>query len=237
MLILAVGPRALGNTAGAVVLVNSHSAKYQDFAHFIQPYLGNFGVPSTVLDISSTTIGTNLTNYALIIIGHAQLDTNKTYLTAAVQSNISLAVSNGVGLVNFDNVLWSNTAAIYQFEQDIFGVTNSNSVTSGDVVFPPTESNLTMHYITSLHATNELLVLSNANTTTTMTVTGLKLTTNDTAVATCGGAPFVVVTKYGKGRAVQWTSYDWMSSTIQGPMTAWMTWCGEGSCGQPGSRL
>src|SRR5579863_6088783 len=96
---------AKANNAGAVVLVNSHSGRYSDFGHFIQPYLGNFGVPYTVLDISS---------------GAA--------------------------------------------------------------------------------------------------VTGLKLPANDTAVATCGGAPFVVITKYGAGRAVQWASYDWMSSTIQGPL-------------------
>jgi len=211
-------PRANANTAGAVVLVNSHSAKYQDFAHFVQPYLGNFGVPYTTLDIASNAVGANLTNYALIIVGHAQLDTNHTYLTGAVQSNLSVAVSNGVGLVSFDNVLWSNNAAIYQFEQDIFGAVYTNPVTSGAVVFPPTETGSKMHYITSLHLTNEMLSLSNANGTTSMTVTGLKLPTNDTVVATCGGAPFVVIAKYGQGRMVQWTSYDWMSSTVQGPM-------------------
>ena len=32
----------------ALVLVNSTSAGYPDFAHFVQPYLDNFGVPYTV---------------------------------------------------------------------------------------------------------------------------------------------------------------------------------------------
>src|SRR5579863_10441476 len=160
---------AKANNAGAVVLVNSHSGRYSDFGHFIQPYLGNFGVPYTVLDISSGAAVTNLTNYALIIIGHAQLDTNLAYLTASAQSNISLAVSNGTGLVSFDNALWNNSTAIYQFESNIFETVYTNPVTSGNVVFPPTESNGTaLHYITSLHAINELLVLSNANNTTTM---------------------------------------------------------------------
>ncbi len=216
---LAIGAiRVKANNAGAVVLVNSHSAKYQDFAHFIQPYLGNFGVPYQVLDIASNTVDSSLTNYALIIIGHAQLDTNLTYLSSAAQSSISLAVSNGVGLVSFDNVLATSNTPIYQFEQDIFGLGYTNPVDGGNVVFPPTETGSTMHYITSLHETNELLVLSNSNSQSVMTVAGLKLPANDTAVATLEGAPFVVVTKHGAGRAVQWTSYDWILSMVQGPV-------------------
>ena len=38
-------------SAGAVVLVNSQSAKYLDFQQFIQPYLDTFGFPYTVLDL------------------------------------------------------------------------------------------------------------------------------------------------------------------------------------------
>ena len=218
MLAVVCGPRANANNAGAVVLVNSQSAKYPDYAHFLQPYLGNFGVPYDVLDIASNAVGTNLTNYALIIVGHSQLDTNHTYLNAAGQTNISWAVFNGTGFVSFDNVLSTNNAALYQFEQSIFGLGYTNATTSGTVVFPPTGTPSQMHYITSLHLTNETLILSNANNPTTMTVAGLTLPTNLTAVATCGGAPFVVIGKYGQGRAVQWTSYDWMSTAIQGPV-------------------
>src|SRR6478672_2081217 len=91
--------------ADAVVLVNSHSAKYLDFQHYIQPYLDNFGFPYTVQDISTNPPGFALGDSAVIIIGHSELDTNLTYLSGASQSNISLAVSNGTGLVNFDNNL------------------------------------------------------------------------------------------------------------------------------------
>jgi len=61
--------------SGAVVLVNSASAKYPDFQHFIQPYLDHFGVPYAVLDISTNAAVTNLERYALIIVGHCQIDT------------------------------------------------------------------------------------------------------------------------------------------------------------------
>ena len=215
---LAVVPRARANNAGAVVLVNSQSSNYLDFTHFIQPYLGNFGVPYTVLDIASNPVDTNLTNYALIIVGHARLDTNCAYLTASAQSNLSLAVSNGVGLVSFDNVLSSNTTPLYQFEQSIFGLTYTNASMDWTVEFPPTQPGPTMHYITSLHPTNDLIALSNATSTISMPVAGFVLPANDTAVVTTGGQPLVVVAKYGQGRAVQWSSYAWMSTAIQGPV-------------------
>ena len=200
-------------------MVNSQSAKFPDFQHFVQPYLGNFGVPYSVLDISSNAVGSTLTNYALIIIGHAQLDTNNAFLNAAAQNNLALAVSNGVGLVSFDSVLSGvSNAPLYSFEQSVFGFGYTNAVSGPSVIFPPTGTSNQMHYITSLHQTNQVLQLSNAVSYSTMTVAGLLLASNNTEIATCGGSPFVVITKYGQGRAVQWGSYAWMSSTVQGPV-------------------
>jgi len=207
------------NNAGAVVLVNSQSARFADFQHFIQPYLGNFGVPYKVIDIASNSLGPTLTNYALIIIGHAALDTNNTYLAPSAQATISAAVLSGTGLVNFDNVLTSgNNAPLYRFEQAIFGFGYTNTTSGPSVSFPPTGPLSQMPYITSLHPTNDLLLLSNAVGYTTMNVAGLVLPSNATAVATCGGNPFLVTVSAVQGRAVQWASYDWMSSAIQGPV-------------------
>ena len=51
-------------TADALVLVNSASPSYDDFEHYIQPYLENFGVPYAVLDISLEDIEDNVAEYA-----------------------------------------------------------------------------------------------------------------------------------------------------------------------------
>jgi len=59
--------------ADAVVLVNSTSARYPDFQRYIQPYLDNFGIAYTVLDLASNGPGTNVGAYAVIIVGHRQL--------------------------------------------------------------------------------------------------------------------------------------------------------------------
>src|SRR5438067_1859927 len=92
-LLLARPAPAASIGADALVLVNSRSAQFADFQHFIQPFLDNFGVPYMVQDISTNAPGTNLARYALIIIGHKQLDIAKTYLTTAAQSQISSAIS------------------------------------------------------------------------------------------------------------------------------------------------
>ena len=58
----------------ALVLVDSQSADYGDFAQLIQPYLENFGVPYTVCDIATSALPADLGSYSLLIIGHRQLD-------------------------------------------------------------------------------------------------------------------------------------------------------------------
>ena len=199
--------------AGAIVLVNSRSAKYLDFQHFVQPYLDNFGVPYAVQDIAVTAVGTNIANYALIIIGHSQLDPGHLYLDSAGQTRLSTAVFNGTGLVSFDNALSVGTSPTYQFVQDIFGFTYSAASSVNTVTFPATEPSAQLHYVTSLHQANESLSFY-AN----MSQPGLTLPAKDTAIALGNGKPLTVITKYGEGRAIQWATADWMSVNVLGPV-------------------
>jgi len=200
--------------ADAVVLVNSTSARYPDFQRYIQPYLDNFAIAYTVLDLASNGPGTNVAGYGVIIVGHRQLDTNHVQLDTLGQFNISQAVSNGTGLVNFDSDLsLAGGAPRYQFVQDIFGFAYGPTAAVSTVLFPATEPGSQMHYITSLHQTNETMALTNS-----MTLAGVTLSSNGTALASSGGHVFLAVRKYGQGCAVQWTSYDWMSPTVLGPI-------------------
>ncbi len=199
--------------AETVVLVNSHSARYPDFQHFIQPYLDNFGFPYTVRDISTNPPDATLQNYSLIIIGHCQLDTNLTYLTPGAQSSLWQAVSNGIGLVNFDSQLANGSTGIYQYAQTIFGFTYGSSETAGSAGLPATDPGGQMHYITSLHPTNDAITFRGN-----ITMPDLIGPSKVTTIATCGGNPLVQIVKFGQGRAVQWCSYDWMVSTVLGPV-------------------
>jgi hypothetical protein len=213
--ILTVSPAIppIPQSAGAVVLVNSHSAKYADFQHFIQPYLDNFGFPYTVQDISTNAPGQSISNCAVIIIGHGQLDTNQTYLTSAAQANLSVAVSNGTGLVNFDNNLAAGSTPRYQFVQSIFGFTYGSGAAASSVSLPLTEPSSQMHYVTARHPTNDVVTFRSS-----INLPGITVPVGVTTLASAGGEPLVAVRKYGQGRAVQWGSYDWMVSTVLGPV-------------------
>jgi hypothetical protein len=199
--------------ADATVLVNSTSSRFSDFQRWLKPYLDNFGVPYTVQDIATNTVGTNIAQTALIIIGHRQIDTNLLFLNSAAQANLSSAVSNGAGLVNFDTDLFAATNHRYQFIQSIFGFGYATDFLASDVTFPQTEPGPKLHFITALHPTNDAIPLRSA-----MSLTGMVLPANATAIALSGGKPFVTVGTYGQGRAMQWASDDWMAVAVLGPL-------------------
>ena len=133
--ILFMPNKALAGRTDAVVLVNSASASYADFQHYIKPYLDNFGVPYTTLDIATDPVGVNIEDYAVIIIGHRQLDPDRSYLDPTEEGYISAAVTAGTGLVNFDNYLSNGSAPYYQFVDDIFGFGYMSPPTGSGVTF------------------------------------------------------------------------------------------------------
>jgi hypothetical protein len=225
VLLMACGPgRLQADTvrADAVVLVNSTSGGYSNFDQYIKPYLDNFGVPYTVQDISTNRDTTSISNYAVIIIGHTNLNTTGAYLNAEAQRYLTDAVSNGTGLVSFDAALFANDGTPrYDFSQSIFGFTfpNGTFIASTNVGFPVTETGGTnLHFITALHAnTNSPSVT--CHTDASLRLPGFISPAKVTVVVTNGGgAPLVAVTHFGQGRAVQWTSYDWVAPEVIGPL-------------------
>ncbi|MBE7436701.1 MAG: DUF4082 domain-containing protein [Anaerolineales bacterium] len=195
--------------ADALVLMNSDSAGHIDFVHYIQPYLDHFGIPYTLLDISTTPITENVIDYALIIIGHRQLDIAGTYLDTTEQGNLSAAVNAGTGLVNFDNDLSADgSTPHYSFVQDVFGFGYGGATSGSGVSFPSS----TLHYIAERHTPGESLGTGE------MSLPGVTLPGDVTTVASTGAQPFIAVTTYGAGRAVQWGSYEWMSTSVRGPV-------------------
>jgi hypothetical protein len=192
-----------------IVLVNSTSASYPDFQHFIQPYLDYLGVPYSVLNISTTAIPVDIGNYALIIIGHRRLDINNTYLSSQEEASISSAVNAGTGLVNFDNVLSASGSPLYEYVNTVFGFGYSTPPVLSDIIFPTDVS----HFITEMHSSEETISSGN------MTLAGISLPGTATALVYAGPGtePFLAVKSYGQGQAVQWGTYDWMSHAVLGP--------------------
>jgi len=91
-----------GQNGNSIVLTNSTSTFFVDFQKYIEPYLKNFGVPYSIVDIADVPLPGNINDYSIIIIGHKGLDETGTLLDSTEQDNITDAVANGTGLLNFD---------------------------------------------------------------------------------------------------------------------------------------
>jgi hypothetical protein len=194
------------NRAEALVIVNSTSASFADFQHYIQPYLDHFGIPYSTLDIATTPITSAVGDYAVIIVGHKQLDVTYAYLSPTEQSILTTAVTNGTGLVNFDNDLSVSASPRYPLITNVFGFTYHDQTIEAGVSFA------TAHYITQQHATGSIISTGG------MTLAGITPPADATLLATSNGEPFLITRISSQGHAVQWTSYDWMSDAVKGTM-------------------
>lgn len=214
---------ALPQSGNALVLVNSASSRYLDFRNYIQPYLNHFGIPYSVVDVKTNELNGDLSRYALLIVGHAQFDTNHAYVSAAEQSNIVQAVSAGIGLVNFDGAIaGGGVVTNYAYVQNIFGFTYPGGETGNflyELTFFPTEASNQFHFITSQRpVTNTVIAyrtpISLLNVTAPADVKVLARSNEPNK----SGQPLLSVKTFGAGRAVQWGSYDWMKTTVRGPV-------------------
>jgi hypothetical protein len=200
----------------AVVLVNSASARFGDFQRYVQLYLDNFGVPYTVIDISAAPVPSNLADYPLVIVGHPALDVSGSALSVAEQSLISNAVSSGTGLVNFDGDLaGAGNTPRYAFVQNVFGFGYGGTSNPSQIQINsnPTGAASDAAYVVALQNPNASYTLDSS-----MSVRSVSLGANGSTLATAGGAPWLIAARSGSGRAVQWTSIDWMRLNVWGPV-------------------
>ena len=198
--------------ADAALIVNSASPRYADAERLVRPYLNHFGVPYRVVDVATTSIGADIGDYALIIIGHASLDTTGQYLDATEHANLSNAVALGAGLVNFDyDLTATGSTGRYRFVQDVFAF-GYRAATSGEgALFTSAAPG---HFVTQRHPAGQVLPIRQM-------ASAALLPPSDGTVLTRfqdSGNPLLVVRSYGLGRAVQWGGYAWMTRSIYGPL-------------------
>jgi hypothetical protein len=197
-------------SAGAVVLVNTTSANYPDFAELVQPYLDHFGIPYEVHDIATQTVSESSVNRALIVIGHDRLDVTLSFLNAEQQTAIVSAVASGTGLVNFDTVLAdAANNPIYSYAQDLLTATYGASGSAGSIQI----QSAPLHFIADRHEPSEVVDLKSN-----MPVLGMTPPGDADVVATAGGEPLITARSHGQGRVVQWGSYGWISNEVKGPV-------------------
>jgi hypothetical protein len=211
--------RAQGLDLTVVVLVNSsNTAGYNtsqttpgSYQMGPERYLANLQMPYRVIDVSKTS-AIDLSTVQLVVAGHAGLNPN-----AAWQAAIVSAVGNGTGFVNLDSDLGIGTQTHIL---TIFGASGASP--GGDqtsIVIPAAvqSGGATPHYIAALqrhwagdpagdltynyHGNGVTVIPSNAT-----ILSGAK----GTVVAKLGTDPLIIATSYGKGRAVDFTTYDYL---------------------------
>jgi hypothetical protein len=192
-------------TNKALVIINSASPNYSDYAIYIKPYLDNFGIPYDEFNSPSSGGHPDFLNYGVIILGHRNI-----YVTGYPIIDLENAVSAGVGLCSFDPHLFdfqSNFATSPETLQE-------NSSNLIDIVTDP------VHYITQEHIVDTYSPANN-----TLTLLGSMTTdlssyelNSSTKLATISGSPILQVSSHGNGRIVKWNGYNWMFDIILGPV-------------------
>jgi len=174
-------------------------------------YLQNLQIPYQLIDVSKTP-APNLTGYQLIVAA-------ETGLTLGVdwQNAIVAAVNGGTGFVNFDA---SITIGQEIHIQTIFGATGATLGQQQTSIVVPAAvqpGGATPHYIDAMqlkwagddpgdivypyHGNGTIVIPSEAT-----LLTGAK----GTVVAELGTDPLIIATTYGQGRAVDFTTLDYL---------------------------
>ena len=167
-----------------------------------------FGVPYDTIDISTTSITSAISDYQLIIVGHTGLDVNGTFLSSGEMSSISTAVNAGSGFFSMDGDLaTSGNSSRYSFTSSIFGFGYSGSYSTQSSIAIPSSG----HYITAAQAAPTSYTVRNSMQGDIVTTPG-----SVTTLAYVGSNPLMMVTNYGSGRAVQWTSDTWINNAVVG---------------------
>lgn len=205
--------RARQFDAGAVVLVNSIAPDYVDFPDLLEPYLIHFGIPYSVRNVSERDAFRELDHFALVIIGHRALDTPRRFVTPAQEEALVTALKSGTGLVTFDGLLFAQhrteARPIYSYLAGLFSARYARTVEASEIWI----GSEAPHYIANQRPVPRTVKLKAA-----MHVPGLEPGDGAVTVARAGGMALILAAEHGSGRAVLFTTYDWVRPHIKGKL-------------------
>lgn len=183
-----------------LVLIDSNSPQVLEAQQMLIPYLDHFGLPHSVIDINKQELPAFTGNCPLIIIAHDQIAWQNTKLLDRLRKFTQQALDKGCGLVSFDRQVpgfFSSSLPERQLEK--------TKVTSFRFA-------KTRHYITERHQPEEILKLFGPTVLHPLSVKGADVLIDGNS------CPLLVVSKDPNLRVVQWSSQDWMHTTVLGPM-------------------
>ena len=183
-----------------IVLVNSNSPEVTKGTQKLIPYLNHFGVSFTTADLAEGSLPSGPEKPALIIVSHPGIAADDMTLTGLLEQYLKKNQASGTGIVSFDPLV---PDSLLDFEGDEPGIDPD----VGELVFPPEK-----HYITAYHQPGEVKDLFGYMAVPIMTADNARV------LLTGNNHPLLVVAESASGKIVQWTSQDWMYSSVLGPM-------------------
>jgi hypothetical protein len=197
------------NTTG----YNTASGSPGEYQRYFERYLEHLQIPYRVIDTATQTPPANLGLVQLIVTGHTGLS-----LSASWQQAILQAVQGGSGFVNFDAdpAIGTNTHI-----QGIFGATGSSIGPPGTVIDIPSAvmpDGSSPHYIAAMQIRFQDtppgdMIYSfheDANDVQQVATPTVLKGAQGTVVALIGNSPLILATQTSGGRAVDFTTYDFM---------------------------
>lgn len=185
------------NASDVILLVNSNTPEKSVATEKVIPYLNNFGVKFTTVDVATEEISSKTADPALIIIGHSGITTG---ITVSLENYLNQCQAKGTGILSFDplmpaNLLSASTEGL-QKDPDVGALRFSDET----------------HYITGYRNPGETKELFGY-------MSLPKMTVNEGQVVISGNdLPLLVVSSKQKGKVAQWASQDWMYYSILGPL-------------------
>lgn len=184
-----------------LVLTNSVTPKFRQALELVIPYLDHFGVPYTLVDLLHDPLPAALADYPLILFAHPGVDARGVALGANGRSRLRDAVRSGCGLVSFDPDLAND---LFATRAPAVAATAQMLLISGGA-----------HFITKNHpASQQLLLRDSLRLPAAPAVDPL----HSDILIQSGKTPFLVATRYERGRILNWASAAWMHSVVLGPL-------------------
>lgn len=192
---------------------NTSSSSPGEYQRYLERYLEHLQIPYRVIDTATQAPPSDLGMAQLIVAGHTGLA-----LSSAWQQAILQAVQGGSGFVNFDA---DPAIGTYDHIKGIFGATGSQIGPGATVIAVPSAvmpDGATPHYIDAMQIRFQDtppgdMIYSfhkDANGIQQVATPTVLLGGQGTVIATIGNSPLILATQTGGGRAVDFTTYDFM---------------------------
>jgi hypothetical protein len=197
------------NTTG----YNTSQSTPGEYQRYVERYLEHLQIPYRVIDTAVQDPPSSLDSVQLIVAAHTGLG-----LSASWQQAILQAVQGGTGFVNFDA---DSAIGTYSHIQGIFGATSSYlGPTATRIVVPSAviSGGASPHYIAAMQVrfsdtpAGDLIYSfhKDSNNIQLVATPTLLKGAQGTVIANVGSSPLILATKTSGGRAVDFTTYDFM---------------------------